>query len=90
MRINKIGEDFNSALDSLVAIRESFLNGGCPEPPCYDYYIDVDTMNIEYNSDDRKFIGIIFKNISNDIPIFSMTDVLDTYGYYYTIDWCDD
>ena len=32
--VNKIGYDFNSALDSLESIRESSLTGGCPEPPC--------------------------------------------------------
>jgi hypothetical protein len=88
--VNKIGYDFNSALDSLVTIREPFLMGGCPETPCYNYYIDIDTLGIEYDSDNREFIGVIFRNIANDLSIFTMTDVIDTYGYYYKINWCDD
>ena len=88
--VDKIGDDFNTALASLESIRESSLTGGCPESPCYNYYIDVDTLSIDYDSDNREFIGVIFKNIANDLPIFTMADVIDTYGYYYTINWCED
>jgi hypothetical protein len=87
---SKIGNDFFSALDSLITLRESSLTGGCPGAPCYNYYIDTDTLGIDYDSDNREFIGIIFKDISSDLPIFAMSDVIDTYGNYYTINWCDD
>jgi hypothetical protein len=88
--VGNIGPDFNTALDSLETIREPFLTGGCPGSPCYDYYVDVDTLSIDYSLDDREFLGVIFKDVGNSISIFSMSDVIDTYGYYYTIHWCDD
>ncbi len=88
--VDSIGYNFNSALDSLQAIREPMLRGGCPEPPCYSYYVDVDTLDIDFDSDTRIFLGIRFINIADDVLIFAMSDVIDSYGNYYTISWCED
>jgi hypothetical protein len=88
--MGNIGSDFNSALDSLTRIREPLLTGGCPGAPCYDYYVAVDTFQIDYPTDDRDFLGVEFRDIGNDQPIFAMSDVIDSYGNYYSIHWCND
>jgi hypothetical protein len=88
--MGNIGSDFNSALDSLTRIREPLLTGGCPEAPCFDYYVTVDTLGIDYPADERDFLAVTFNDIGNDQPIFAMSDVIDSYGNYYTIHWCND
>jgi len=85
-----IGDDFYSALDSLNSIKEPLLTGGCPGNPCYNYYIDTDTLTIDFTDDDRDFLGVTFKNVANNLSVFAMSDVLDTKGNYYSINWCED
>lgn len=86
----KIGDNFNAAKDSLIQIRKPLLTGGCPQNPCYNYYLETDTFRIDFDSDNRTFLGIAFKNSENNQHIFSMSDVLDSRGNHYTINWCID
>jgi hypothetical protein len=86
----KIGDNFNAAKDSLIQIREPSLTGGCPEDPCYNYYLETDTFRIDFDADNRTFLGITFKNSENNLSIFSMSDVLDSQGNHYNLNWCVD
>lgn len=87
---DKIGNDFNSALDSLEVLQQRFLTEGCPRNPCHKYYTEKRKIEVNFNKDNRDFYGIIFMDSTNNLSIFSMNDVLDTKGNYYFINWCPD
>jgi hypothetical protein len=74
--VDKIGNDFNSALDSLMILHQQFLNGN-------QYYVEVDTLKIDFDSDKREFMNIVFKDAWNNRSFLS--DVIDSYGYIYRI-----
>jgi hypothetical protein len=77
-----IGPDFSAALDSLISLRESFIGD--------DYSTEEVNMEIEFHDDNRIFKGIKFIRASNQALLFSMSDVLDSKGNYYLINWCPD
>ena len=87
----KIGNDLETALDSLIKLRDFFLSNE-------DYYIKKEdiTANVDFNRDDRLFYLIHFINarISREPPyefvLFSVSDVLDSYGNYYKKVHCPD
>ena len=80
--VDQIGSDFNTALDSLIAIRAAMIG--------VDYDVEEVPMEIEFHDDNRVFKGIKFIRASDHIMIFGMSDVLDSYGNYYMIIWCPD
>lgn len=83
----RIGLNYDLALDSLVKIRMPFidieLNGE-------EYYIDKDTIIVDFKYDERLFIAHGFRRIADNQYIFSITDVIDSKGNYFTINWCND
>jgi len=84
---SNIGKDFDSALDSLIKLRESliFANTWVEE-----YYIEKEILTIDFNQDDRVFYSIGFKDRIKELYIFSINDVIDNRGNYYNILWCED
>ena len=87
----KIGNDLETALDSLIKLNAVIINNK-------DYYIKKEdiTANVDFNRDDRLFYLIHFINarISREPPyefgLFSSIDVLDSYGNYYNKIHCPD
>ncbi len=57
---DKIGNDINSASDSLEILRQELLTGGCPGRPCHNYYIEKRKIEVNFNKDRRDFYGFIF------------------------------
>ncbi len=79
---DRIGNDYKSALDSLLKIRKPNL--------IEEYYLDEKSITVKFNVDDRSFTSIAFRRVKNDHYLFSITDVLDGKGNYYIIFWCED
>ena len=81
-----IGNDFDSALDSLLMVvpyDQLFYN----EP----YYIDPELMEkVNYPTNDRSFYMITVKDSINGLYLGSPRDVLDSKGCWYTIIWGED
>jgi hypothetical protein len=76
----KIGNNFDSALDSLLRIHPS-LGYDC---------IEKDTIIVDFNYDDRHFISNAYMDANCESYIVSIGDVLDSMGNYYGIWWCED
>jgi hypothetical protein len=83
---NRIGTDFNQALDSIIILKKPFLEGLTSD----EYYIDKETVSVDFENDDRTFIAIGFRRIKDDIYIFSVSSVLDSKGNHFVINWCED
>lgn len=88
---DKIGDDYDSALVALEQIRESYLTSYCPDNPCFDSYL-IENVEIEtdFDLDEREFLGVKYIYVKDGIESssVSLTDVLDTEGNYYAINWC--
>ena len=80
---SRFGNDFDSALDSLIKHNELFIGGR-------EYYIEKEMMTIDFNYDDRTFYSIGFIDNVQNFHIFALTDVLDSNGNYFVILWCED
>ena len=65
----------------------SFLNA---ETGADGYYIDKDTISVDFKYDDRLFISHGFRRLKDNQYIFSIVDVIDSNGNYFIINWCDD
>ena len=80
--VDSIGTDFSTALDSLIVLRESFIDD--------NYYIEELELEVDFVDASREFKGIKFLRPDNHTLIFSMSDVLDSNGNYYCILWPPD
>jgi len=80
--VDSIGTDFSTALDSLIVLRESFIDDY--------YYIEEVELEVDFDDASREFKGIKFLRPDNHTLIFSMSDVLDSKGNYYYIIWRPD
>lgn len=80
--VDSIGTDFSTALDSLIILRESFIDD--------NFFIEEVEMEVDFYDSNREFKGIKFLRPGNQTLIFSMSDVLDSNGNYYCINWCPD
>ncbi len=87
--IDRIGNNFDSALDSLLKIVVPIVTN-CPDINCSDYTIEKDTIEVDFSHDNRMFISIAFKDKDNYMHISSINDVLDINGNYFNVMWCDD
>lgn len=83
----RIGNNFDSALDSLIKRREPMIYANTWVK---EYYIEKETMTIDFNYDNRMFYSIGFIDKVQKIHIFSLSDVIDSNGNYFTILWCED
>lgn len=83
MYLERIGNDFDSALDSLIKLREPSIQGK-------EYYIETEKMTIDFNHDDRVFYSVCFKNKVTNLILFGLTDVIDSNGNWFGILWCED
>ena len=91
MYLGKIGNDFESALDSLTRKREPMLNA-LAKMGSYsgEYTIDKKKIDVDFSYDSRDFILLTFIDKTNNFHIFSSVDVIDEKGNYFGLKWADD
>lgn len=91
---DKIGNDYESAEAALKEIRAGYLTSRCPDNPCFEsYYIENVYITTDFDMDDREFLGVKYINVLEDgteTQFIALTDVLDSEGNYYAINWCLD
>ncbi len=79
--ISRLGNNFDTALETLSKKHsDNFFK---------DYTIHKDTLNVDFEYDKRVFVAIIFKK-TNGKHSMSKSDVLDSNGNYFRINWCKD
>lgn len=88
--MDRIGVDRSDALDSLVIIRQPLISGGCPGNPCHTYRIEEIEVTLDFHEDEREFVAIRFVDAETGLILFSVDDILDSYGNYYSIYHCSD
>ena len=82
----KIGNDFDSALDSLKKLHEPFFNTLATEGHYSGkgYYIEKEKLNVDFKDDDRAFFLLNYvDSVSNRFISIHYRDVLDEKGNYY-------
>lgn len=84
--IDRIGIDFYSAKDSLMK-KIILPDSGCPENPCQEFYLTLETMSIDFEFDNRIFTVLVFNEPVNMIPINTPCEVLDSRGNHFRIQW---
>lgn len=88
----KIGNDFDSALDSLIKKHESILNTLAKE----GHYsgegcnIDQENINVNFSYDSREFRLLTFTDKANTSRILFSDDVIDEEGNYFKHTACED
>ena len=90
--IGKIGNDFESALDSLTRKYEPMLNTLAQEGHYSGkgYNIDKKEINVDFDYDSRKFILLTFSDKTNIYQILFSHDVIDEKGNYFRLVEGDD
>ena len=83
---NRLGNDFDSALESLIRLREPEIMNHRPKVESYN--IEKTMMIIDFEYDDRKFYLIEFIDSIRDYPV--IIDVIDSRGNCYAIIFCED
>ena len=87
--ICRIGNDFESALDSLIREREPLLTG----QPAYSgqgYDIDKEKIKVDFSYDSREFILLTFIDKANIYNLLCTGDVIDEKGNYFRFIWLED
>ena len=80
--ICRIGNDFESALDSLIREREPLLTG----QPAYSgqgYDIDKEKIKVDFSYDSREFILLTFIDKANIYQILISDVVIDEKGNFF-------
>jgi len=89
---SRIGNDFDSALDSLIKKYEPRLNvlttNGYYSGEGYD--IDKEKIKVDFGYDNREFRLLTFTDKANIYRILFSGDVIDERGNYFTHEACDD
>ena len=87
--ICRIGNDFESALDSLIRKYEPLLTG----QPAYSgqgYDIDKEKIKVDFSYDSREFILLTFIDKANIYNLLCTGDVIDEKGNYFRFIWLED
>jgi hypothetical protein len=89
---SRIGNDFNSALDSLIRKYEPVLNVLANEGHYSGggYNVDKEKINVVFNYDNREFKLLTFTDKANIYRILFSGDVIDERGNYFTHKACED
>lgn len=90
--ISRIGNDFESALDSLIRKYEPRMTIWATEGyySGQGYNIDKEKINVDFNYDSREFIILTFIDKANIYNLLCTGDVIDEKGNYYGFIWPDD
>ena len=86
---SRIGNDFDSALDSLIREREPLLTGQ-PSYSGQGYNIDKKKINVDFRYDSREFILLTFIDKANIYNWLCTGDVIDERGNYFRVIWGED
>ena len=86
---SRIGNDFDSALDSLIREREPLLTGQ-PSYSGQGYNIDKKKINVDFRYDSREFILLTFIDKANIYNLLCTGDVIDERGNYFRVIWGED
>ncbi|MDR2813904.1 MAG: hypothetical protein LBB79_04520 [Prevotellaceae bacterium] len=82
----RIGNDFDSALDSLKIMNKQLL-----APYGEDgYNVEKEKVVINFPYDDREFFRLTFKDKKNTYNWFIYGIVIDEKGNYFHDEWCDE
>ena len=87
--ICRIGNDFDSALDSLIREREPLLTGQ-PSYSGQGYNIDKKKINVDFSYDNRAFVLLTFIDKANIYQYLFTGDVIDERGNYFRVIWGED
>ena len=89
---SKIGNDFNSALDSLIKRYEPILSVRATEGHYSGegYDIEKRKINVDFSCDDREFTFLTFKDKANIYRILFAGDVIDEEGNHFNHISCPD
>ena len=80
----RIGNDFDSALDSLIREREPLLTGQYAYSG-QGYNIYKKKINVDFSYDNRKFVHLTFIGKGNIYQILCTGDVIDEKGNFYRL-----
>lgn len=89
---SRIGNDFKSALDSLIKRYEPIINTIATEGHYSGegFNIDKEIINVDFSYDSRYFILLTFADKTNVYQILFSGDVIDEKGNYYKLIDCED
>lgn len=91
--ICRIGNDFDSALDSLIRKYEPLFTTMATEGHYSGQGLIIDKQKIndvDFSYDSREFILLTFIDKANIYNILMAGDVIDEKGNYFTINWPED
>jgi len=90
--MRKIGNDFDSALDSLMKEREQFLQVLTAEGHYSGkgYNVEKQTIDVVFDYDNRMFILLTIIDKANIYNYLYTGDVIDSKGNYFRYSWCHD
>ena len=89
---NRIGNDFESALDSLIKKYDPILNTLATEGHYSGegYNINKEKINVNFCFDNREFKLLTFTDKANIYQILFSGDVIDDNGNYFRLIECED
>jgi hypothetical protein len=83
---NRIGTDFDSALDSLKIIHKQILEHHSED----GYYVEREKINVDFGYDNRDFFLLTFIDKANVYNWLLTGVVIDEKGNYFYAKWCED
>ncbi|MDR1226366.1 MAG: hypothetical protein LBK47_05635 [Prevotellaceae bacterium] len=83
---SRIGNNFNSALDSLKKIYKQTLDTYGED----GYYVEKENINVDFSYDDRDFFLLTFIDKANIYNYLITSVVIDEKGNYFYANWCED
>ena len=89
---DRIGTDFDSALESLIKEKEQILNVLITEGHYSGegYYIEKEKMVVDFKYDDREFFVLTIIDKANIYQYLFTSIVIDSKGNHYYAQWCED
>ncbi len=89
---NRIGKDFDSALDSLIRKYEPILNVLATEGHYSGdgYNVNKEKINVDFGYDSRIFKLLTFTDKANTSRIIFSADVIDERGNHFIHTACED
>lgn len=82
---DKIGSDFNSALDSLKRWYEPIFNVLATEGHYSGegYFVEKEKINVDFTEDNRSFFLLTFRDSVSIFNLIAIHDVIDEKGNHY-------
>lgn len=89
---SRIGDDFDSALDSLLNRYEPILNTLATEGHYSGEGLNIDKkkLNVDFSYDNRAFVLLTITDNANIYNVLFTGDVIDEKGNHFVIIWPED